>query len=259
MAERRRESFDEAVEDYARYRPGPPRAVVADLVALAGLGPGSRVVEVGCGTGQLSVPLARRGVDLTCVELGAALAALARGALAPYPGARVVVADFESWAGPDRPADAVVACNMFHWLDPATRADRCAAALRAGGALGVVHPSHVAGGTPGLTAATNPLYVAAGLSSDPDFALPAPGDVPAAYPELDGHPGFSSVTRARRLVTRRSTTASYLGLLRTDSLVNTLEPGAREAFLAGVGRVVDALGGAVSRRFLYEVVVARRA
>ncbi|CAM5396715.1 hypothetical protein SMICM304S_10061 [Streptomyces microflavus] len=44
--------FDEDAELYDRARPGYPPGLYDDLAELAGAGPGSRVLEVGCGTGQ---------------------------------------------------------------------------------------------------------------------------------------------------------------------------------------------------------------
>src|SRR3954471_21940981 len=44
---RLRATFDEVAELYDRARPGYPRALLDDLVALARLTPGSRVVEIG--------------------------------------------------------------------------------------------------------------------------------------------------------------------------------------------------------------------
>lgn len=63
--------FDEAAEVYDRTRPVCPSQMFDDLVSRAGLAPGDRVVEVGCGTGQATVPLAERGPAVTAVELGA--------------------------------------------------------------------------------------------------------------------------------------------------------------------------------------------
>jgi hypothetical protein len=97
---RSRATFDEAAERYDRARPGYPPAVFDDLAELAGVGPGCRVLEIGCGTGQAAVPLAERGCGIVAVELGAGLAAVARRNLACFPDTRVVVAAFEDWPLP---------------------------------------------------------------------------------------------------------------------------------------------------------------
>ncbi|MDQ0935322.1 tRNA A58 N-methylase Trm61 [Streptomyces turgidiscabies] len=60
-----RDTFDEAAQLYDRARPRYPQALVADLVRAAGLGPGSRVLEIGPGTGQLTVALAASGCRIT--------------------------------------------------------------------------------------------------------------------------------------------------------------------------------------------------
>ena len=87
--ERLRQTFDRAAERYDQVRPDYPEALYDDLVALAGLTPGDRLIEVGCATGKATRPLARRGFRITCVELGTELAAMARRNLAGS-GAEVV-------------------------------------------------------------------------------------------------------------------------------------------------------------------------
>ena len=155
-----RTTFSEAAELYDRMRPSYPRAVFEELAEFGRLGPGSRVLEIGCGTGQATLPLAQRGYRVAAVELGAELAAIARRKLAPFPRVEVVVSDFEDWSTPwseaergpapwseaergstpwseaERgllpadPFDAVVSATAFHWLDPAVRVARSAATLR---------------------------------------------------------------------------------------------------------------------------------
>ncbi|HEV2933936.1 MAG TPA: hypothetical protein VGY96_12455, partial [Streptosporangiaceae bacterium] len=58
--ERLRETFDQAGEIYDRVRPDYPETLFDDLVELAGLVPGDRLLEVGCATGKATLPLARR-------------------------------------------------------------------------------------------------------------------------------------------------------------------------------------------------------
>jgi protein-L-isoaspartate O-methyltransferase len=86
---RLRGGFDDDAELYQRTRPVCPPALFDDLVRLAGLAPGDRVIEIAPGTGQATVPLAERGLAITAVELGASLAAVARRRLAGFPAAAV--------------------------------------------------------------------------------------------------------------------------------------------------------------------------
>jgi SAM-dependent methyltransferase len=257
---RSRESFDAVADAYGLYRPAPPIEVVDALIESSRLGQGSRVLEIGCGTGQLSVSLAKHGVDLVAIELGPHLAALARRNLAALPNARVEVGAFEEWQLPTHAFDAVVSSVAFHWLDPAVRYSKSAEALRPEGCLTILHVHHVRGGTPGFFEDTQPYYVRWGLSDDPSFQLPEPADVPTTYPELDELPEFSSVERRRFEVPMRHSTASYVGWLSTDSLVNSLDDDARRGFLQDIEELIDAkYHGTVARNFVYDLTVARRA
>lgn len=256
---RRRASFDEVADLYDRYRPSPPEVVVEALVELAGIEHNRRVLEIGCGTGQLSVALARRGADLVAVELGAELAALARERLSSFPNARVEVSAFEDWALPAEAFDAVVCANAFHWLDPTVRFEKCAAALCPGGSLAIVVVHHVRGGTPGFVADTQAAYVRWGLSEAP-YEPPAPSALPPSYPELEDLEVFSAVHRRCFELALPRTTDEYVGWLRTDSLVSTLDDGARRGFLGDIEQLIDErYGGRVARNWVYELVVAERA
>lgn len=256
---RRPESFDDAAADYAAFRKPYPREVVEALVGSVGIGKESRVLEIACGTGQLSLDFARLGCRLIAVEMGRNLARLARRNLADFANATIEVSRFESWTLPGETFDAVVCANAFHWLDPEVRFAKSAQALRPGGALAIVHPQHVGGGTRGFFEDTQPYYLEWGLSDDPDFVPPTATSVPPAYPEFDERPEFGLVERNRLEIPRTFSTESYVGLLRTDSLVNTLEPGARQGFLDDIAHLIESkYDGEVSRNFVYEVVVARR-
>ena len=256
---RRKESFDAAASDYARYRSGYPDEVVDDVVTAAELHPGSRVLEIGCGTGQLSVPLVQHGVELVAVELGHNLAAIARHKLADFPAARVEVSGFEEWPLPAVPFDAVVSASALHWIDPSVRFSKPARALRPGGMLVVVHAHHVQGGTPGFFVDTQPLYLRWGLADDPFFEPPAPEEAPVMYPELDKSTEFGSVQRHRFEIPRRHTTDSYVGWLKTDSLVLSLDRKSRQGFLNDIEALIDTkYDGSVFRNFVYEVIAAVR-
>ncbi len=116
------------------------------MVNIAGLRPGARVLEIGAGTGQATQPLAERKYQVTAIELGPNLAAVASRKLARFPNVAVTVAAFEDWPLPPEPFDAVVSATAFHWLDPAVRVNKTANALRVGGALATIATHHIDGG-----------------------------------------------------------------------------------------------------------------
>jgi SAM-dependent methyltransferase len=139
-----RATFDSVAERYDRARPRYPDALFDVLLRQTGLRPGDRVLEVGCATGKATRPLAERGLRLTCVELGAELAAAARANLAGFRDVEVVNAAFETWRPPDGTAfDAVVAATAWHWADPQLRYRRAWELLRPGGHLAFWAAVHV--------------------------------------------------------------------------------------------------------------------
>ena len=172
-----RTTFDEAAKLYDRARPTYPDALFDDLVELAGLKVRARVVEIGCGTGKATLPLAGRGLRITCVELGASLAAVARRRLALFPGVEILNADFETWRPARADYDAVVAFTAFHWIPPELRYLKSAALLREGGALAVAMTHHV------LPDDADPFF----LDSQADYdAVGVGGDPPGPPSSVTG-------------------------------------------------------------------------
>lgn len=99
--DRLRATFDSAAHLYQQARPDYPEELYDELVRLAGLAPGAQLLEIGPATGKATAPLARRGFRITCVEIGAGLAAAARSHLASFPDVEIIEAAFETW----RPAE----------------------------------------------------------------------------------------------------------------------------------------------------------
>lgn len=130
----RRGLFSSAVTDYEGGRPGYPDRVYDLLVERCGLGPGTRVIEIGAGTGQATVRLLDLGAWVTAVELGPELAARLREKFAGRPFTVETGAFEEATLAPGS-ADLVVAATSFHWVPTATGLDRAADALREGGWL----------------------------------------------------------------------------------------------------------------------------
>jgi SAM-dependent methyltransferase len=256
----RRDSFDSVAEAYDRGRPSYPEGLVDDLIAIVNIGEGSKVLEIGPGTGQLSVPLAKRGVSLVAVERGRNLANVARRKLSRFENADIVVADFDRWEAAPAAFDAVVAATAFHWLDPATRLARCAAILRPGGALAIIQTRWgVAQGEDPFFAASQACYARWDPKHDPAFRQIKPEEVSQPCDDL-AYPEFAHVIHRRYLCAREYRAAQYCDLLATFSDVLALDERCRAGFLACISSLIDCqFSGRIIRHDLYDLCVSRRA
>lgn len=244
-------------ELYDRVRPGYPQAMVDELVRAAGLGPGSRVLEIGCGTGQLTSSLAGYGVSLLGVEIGANLAAVARRNLAPWPAVEIVRAAFEDWPLPPEPFDLVVSATAFHWIDPAVRVQKAVAALRPGGTLAVIDTHHIAGGDEQFFIDSQECYSRWDPNTREGFRLPTPAQIPTERDELDRSPLFESVTLHRFERDLSYTAEAYGDLLRTYSDVRALGPAGEALVDCITGLITSRYGGQITKRYLTELQLAR--
>lgn len=70
---RLRATFDSAAAIYQDARPDYPAELYSDLLVITGIEPPADLLEVGCGPGKATLPLARMGFRITAIELGDAM------------------------------------------------------------------------------------------------------------------------------------------------------------------------------------------
>ena len=130
--------FDEIAAEYDRRRPTYPDELVDQACQVAGIGSGDHVLEVGCGSGQLTSGLVARGLHVTAIEPGKNLIALARQNLEGAGEVEFVNAQFEDALLPREQFQAVFSASAFHWIDPKISWQKVADVLVPGGTLALV-------------------------------------------------------------------------------------------------------------------------
>jgi SAM-dependent methyltransferase len=237
---RRARTFNEIAELYDRGRREPPDWVYDELLSSSGLDPArAHILEIGCGTGKSTLPLARRGCQVTALEMGANLARLARQHMALFPHVQIINTRFEDWASPEA-FDLVLAITAWHWLDPAVRYQRAASALKAGGILAFSRSEHAF--PPGYDPFFEQIQdcyesIGAGRLPWPPAPPEAIGDNRA---EIEQTGLFDDVRVIRRLWAEDFTADEHVALMRTASDHQLMEPAKRERLFAEMRRLIEA-------------------
>jgi len=212
-----RTSFDRNADLYDAARPSYPEALVDETIARSGIPPGGRILEIGAGTGKATVAFARRGFGILALEPGRNMAAVLRRKTAALPAVSIEESTFEAWRGGDRAFDLVISAQAFHWIDPAVRYLKAAAALRSVGALALIR-NETSGLAPGLRAELEAAYArwfpAVTWSAARDSTEPKRAEVTS---EIDRSGLFGPVRAASFPWTATYTTQQYLDLLNTHS------------------------------------------
>ena len=258
MATEQRFTFDKVADLYDRNRPRYPHALFDDLVSLSGISPGGRILEIGCGTGQASIPLALRGFCVFCLEPGPAMARSAHEKLARFPEVEILQSTFEDWQLERGAFSLVVSAQAFHWVTAEVRFAKAAAALDASGALAVVGNAVVLERSP-LREAIDAVYdrLAPPLTGPPAtrwYSEEGP------LPELFAASGcFGPVTWRRYPWSQIYSPSEYCDLLRTHSDHRLLAEEQRESLLEALSDVIQSHGSAIEVSYDAHLYLAPRA
>lgn len=264
LTQEQRFSFNEVGDQYDRYRPGYPEPLFEDLLSLSGISLTDRVLEIGCGTGQATRPLAQRGFIMSCLEPGSRTASIAQKNLEKFSGVDVLCTTFEAWPCETEAYGLVFAAQAFHWVPLEIGFAKAAQALLPAGALAIF----------GNTEVTE-------HSNHGDAGGPVSEELDAAYsnhaPSLLGRPGsnwyakegpiaslfddsghFSPVTTRRYPWSQRYKTPEYIGLLGTYSHHRLLPTKQRKQLHGAIAEALDRFGGEIEIFYEANLYLAQR-
>lgn len=255
-----RQTFDRVARLYDQMRPSYPADVFDDVVALSGANSGSRILEIGCGTGHATQEFAARGLAIDGVELGENMAAIARARLAPFPRVRIQVADFDNWQTPLR-YDLVYSATAYHWLDPASREQNIFTLLRPSGWLAFWLNRHIRNGSSDeFLDEAQEIYAAEAPALTKGRAqLPGPGEILAGECDALSPQLFEKPVRRVYFWSVRSSARDYVEMLATHSDHQLLGEAARQRLLNGLQALIEKrYGGWVVKDYATVLQMARR-
>lgn len=122
--------------DAATLPPADPTEIDGAIMAAAGVAAGTRVLDLGCGQGDLTLALLARGAVVTSLDLSAGILDVARQRIALYAEGRTatfVAAPVECTGLPAASFDVIVGRWILHHVDILAAAAELARILAPGG------------------------------------------------------------------------------------------------------------------------------
>jgi ubiquinone/menaquinone biosynthesis C-methylase UbiE len=117
MASDNTKRFSNRVEDYVRYRPGYPAAIIPYLQEQFGMNKEQQVADIGAGTGISSALFLNAGYKVTAVEPNKEMRKKAIALLNTFPRFTAVEGTAEHTTLADKTIDIIIAGQAFHWFD----------------------------------------------------------------------------------------------------------------------------------------------
>jgi SAM-dependent methyltransferase len=274
--------FDEVAEAYDEVRPSYPELLVDAAVRRGRLSAGSRVLEVGSGTGKLTELLVGRDLLVDAVEPGAKMTEAARRRLGATDKVRFHAGRFEDLALPEDEFEAVFSGAAFHWVDPTVGWAKAASHLRPGGLLALLGYQTVSDEQSGEV---DRLFRALVQQHAPEVAdgirpnrhLDAiltgaderRGNVSAVWDWISQGGNSLAVEEAADLFDQvelevaeenlEQSADGFLGYLRTTSLYFRIHPARRSLFEQDARVMLERIGGTLHSTWAFTMVTARRA
>ena len=127
--------FAAGADAYERGRPEHSGESVDLLAGELGFGAGSRVVDLGAGTGKLTRQLVATGADVVAIEPIAEMRSKLERLL---PGVEALGGTAEDLPLPNHSVDAVLVAQAFHWFDGLRALSEIRRVLKPDGGLGLL-------------------------------------------------------------------------------------------------------------------------
>ena len=250
-----RTTFNEVAQTYAEVRPGYPDQLIEDIISLSSIPAAGRILEVGCGTGQATLPFARRGYKMLCLELGKDLAEVAARNCQPYPHVTIENITFEDWPL-QRSYDLFTSAQAFHWILPEIGYPKARASLKDTGAIALFWNHYPRPRTPFFQALEHvyneraPQLAVAGTQNNLEELVQV----------ITGHIDtclFEKTLVKRYRWSEEYTADQYIKLLNTYSDHIILPDASRNNLFQGIYGLIEQHGGTVERPYLTALYFAK--
>ena len=255
-------TFDTVASTYEKFRPGYVAGLYQAVFDYILINESSKVVEVGIGGGQATLPILQTGCELTAIEYGAHFSDLCREKFKDYPKFSVITSKFEDASLDDKSYDLVFSASAFHWVPEEIGYPKVFSMLKSGGVFArfANHPFRDKGNS-SLSEEIDRIYKEYYYTYHKRKQ-----ETPQEYTEAQAKYrafiaekyGFTDIQYALFQRTRTFTAQEYKTLLGTYSDHIAIEETIREVFFSKIEDAINHHGGTITIYDTIDLQLARK-
>ncbi|MBR2413091.1 MAG: class I SAM-dependent methyltransferase [Clostridia bacterium] len=242
-------TFDTVADSYEKLRPGYVDELYQTIFEYKTINNLSRVVEIGIGGGQATLPILKTGCDLLAVDYGENFCKICREKYKEFPNFSAISGKFED-VDFNGEYDLIYSASAFHWIDEEIGYKKVHDMLKNGGVFArfANHP-YRGKEKPELSAEMDRIYAEYYYK----YHNKEPKS-PAEYTEQQAHEraliaekyGFTDIQYKLFYRTRTFSAKEYIMLLGTYSDHIVIEETIRTEFFSKIEEVINKHGGEIT-------------
>lgn len=244
---RKRIAFEEVAHLFDEIRPGYPDELIQEVLDLSGIPFDGRILEIGCGPGNSTLPYAQRGYRITAVELGKQLSSLAAQNLGQFPEVTIINSSFEDWPLEEKAFDLAISAEAMHWIPPDIGYPKVAAALKDKGSAAFYWNVATNPQTDVSRAVNKVFYELAPEQKKSEDGVKADWLTDIINNNFKQSGCFGEVEVRSYPWSKEYTTEQFIKLYRTSSIYRDLDDSTKDRLFTGIADVIERFGGKITR------------
>ena len=252
-------TFDTVADTYEKLRPGYVDELYRTIFDYAPINNTSRVVEIGIGGGQATLPFLKTGCDLLAIDYGENFCGICREKFKDYPNFSAVSGKFED-VDLGGEYDLIYSASAFHWIPEEIGYKKVYDTLKDGGVFArfANHPYRDKG-KPELSAEMDEIYAEYYYKYHNKEAKPLveySEEQAKIRAEIALKYGFTDIQYKLFYRTRTFSAKEYIMLLGTYSDHIAIEEKIRTEFFSKIEEAINRHGGEIT---IYDTIDLRLA
>lgn len=251
-------SFDASADEHLRARSEYPSELIEHIIGTAKLECSSKLLDVGCGSGQATIAFSSRGYHVVAIDPSEQALKLLSDRSTDISKIEIAHSTLEEFEAADSSFDLIICAQAFHWLDPEIASSLLNRLLRPEGHVMLFW--HMQDVTPGtqqaeLLTLNSKYFDAFPRMNPPEYS---PDFLEAMSKILRNHNEISNIQLTEYPWLQSYNSSMFVSLFHSWSKYSTLPSETKEAIDLDLVDYLDSLSGDPQIRYRTCLIHGRR-